>query len=125
MKAPAAWMALPAISRGTILMFLSSMCYALTFVTIKKLGDSFSVYQLVLFRTFLGTVVIRRTKLTGPAEEATRRTRDHVVPLIEGRPGFRGYCAFVVERGEVPAQRDVARIGQVTDLPDADNVTAE
>ncbi len=45
-------------------------------------------------------VVIRRTKLTGPPEEAARRTRDHIVPLVEGRPGFRGYCAFVAEQGD-------------------------
>lgn len=45
-------------------------------------------------------VVIRRTKLTGPTDEAVRRTRDHIVPLVEGRPGFRGYCAFVTERGD-------------------------
>ena len=45
-------------------------------------------------------VVIRRTKLGGSAEEAARRTRDHIVPLIEGRPGFRGYCAFVTEQGD-------------------------
>lgn len=45
-------------------------------------------------------VVIRRTKLSGSAEEAARRTRDHIVPLIEGRPGFRGYCAFVAEGGD-------------------------
>ena len=45
-------------------------------------------------------IVIRRTKLSGSAEEAVRRTRDHLVPLVEGRPGFRGYCAFVTERGD-------------------------
>ena len=45
-------------------------------------------------------VVIRRTKLTGPPEDAARRTRDHIVPLVEGRPGFRGYCAFVAEQGD-------------------------
>lgn len=74
MKAPAAWTALPAVSRGTVLMFLSSMCYALTFVTIKKLGDSFSVYQLVLFRTFLGTVVMLPWVMrAGPAALKTRR----------------------------------------------------
>ncbi len=53
-----AWAALPPATQGTALMFLSSMFYALTFVTVKKLGDSFSVYQLVLFRTFLGTAVM-------------------------------------------------------------------
>ena len=45
-------------------------------------------------------VVIRRTKLSGSAEEAVRRTRDHIVPLLEGRPGFRGYCAFATEQGD-------------------------
>ena len=45
-------------------------------------------------------VVIRRTKLSGSAEEAARRTRHHIVPLVEGRPGFRGYCAFVPEGGD-------------------------
>ena len=45
-------------------------------------------------------VVIRRTKLTGPPEEAARRARDHVVPLVQGRPGFRGYCGFVTEQGD-------------------------
>jgi quinol monooxygenase YgiN len=47
-------------------------------------------------------VVIRRTKLGGPPDEAAQRTRDHVVPLVQGRPGFRGYCAFITE------QRDAA-----------------
>ena len=45
-------------------------------------------------------VIIRRTKLSGSAEEAARRTRDHIVPLVERRPGFRGYCAFVTEQGD-------------------------
>ena len=45
-------------------------------------------------------VVIRKTKLGGPAEEAARRTRDHIVPPVQGRPGFRGYCAFATEGGD-------------------------
>ena len=45
-------------------------------------------------------VVIRKTKLSGSAEEAARRARDHILPLIEGRPGFRGYCGFVAEQGD-------------------------
>lgn len=45
-------------------------------------------------------VVIRRTKFGGSAEEAARRARDHIVPLVEGRPGFRGYCAFITEQGD-------------------------
>jgi hypothetical protein len=36
-------------------------------------------------------VVIRKTGLAGSPEEAVERTRDHLVPLIQGRPGFRGY----------------------------------
>ena len=45
-------------------------------------------------------VVIRRTKLNGPVEEAARRTRDHIVPLVRGQPGFRGLCGFVTEQGD-------------------------
>ena len=45
-------------------------------------------------------VVIRRTKLSGSPEEVARRARDHIVPLVEGRPGFRGYCGFVTEQGD-------------------------
>jgi quinol monooxygenase YgiN len=45
-------------------------------------------------------VAIRRTKLSGSAEEAARRARDHIVPLVQGRPGFRGYCGFVAEQGD-------------------------
>lgn len=52
------WTALPPASRGIALMFASSMCYALTFVTVKQLGQTFSVYQLVLIRTFLGSAVM-------------------------------------------------------------------
>jgi hypothetical protein len=44
-------------------------------------------------------VVIRRTGLAGSAEETARRTRNEIVPLLLGRPGFRGYCAFVTEQG--------------------------
>lgn len=58
MTALAAFNALPAASRGIALMFLSAMCYAFTYVTIRHLGETFSVYQLVLFRTALGTAVM-------------------------------------------------------------------
>jgi quinol monooxygenase YgiN len=44
-------------------------------------------------------VMIRRTGLAGSAWEAIQRTRDHIVPLVQGRPGFRGYCGFVTEKG--------------------------
>ena len=45
-------------------------------------------------------VMIRRTALEGSAEEAAQRVRDNVVPLVHGRPGFRGYCGFVTEQGD-------------------------
>ncbi|MBP0447570.1 hypothetical protein J8J14_22685 [Roseomonas sp. SSH11] len=45
-------------------------------------------------------VVIRTSGLSGPGDEAVQRLRDHVVPLVQGRPGFRGYCAFVTEQGD-------------------------
>ena len=70
----AAFAALPPASRGIVLMFLSSMCYALTFVTIKHLGETYSVYQLVLFRTALGTAVMLPWALrAGVAGLRTRR----------------------------------------------------
>jgi len=43
-------------------------------------------------------VMVRRTGLVGSLDEAVQRTRDHIVPLVEGRPGFRGYCCFVTEQ---------------------------
>jgi heme-degrading monooxygenase HmoA len=45
-------------------------------------------------------VVIRRTKLSGSADEAVQRARDYIVPLVQGRPGFRGYCASLTEQGD-------------------------
>jgi len=45
-------------------------------------------------------VVIRKTGLAGPAEQVVQRARDHVVPLVQGRPGFLGYGAFVPEAGD-------------------------
>ncbi|MEX2453428.1 MAG: DMT family transporter [Rhodospirillaceae bacterium] len=52
------WAATAPASQGVALMFMSAMCYALTFITVKHLGETFSVYQLVLFRTFLGTLAM-------------------------------------------------------------------
>ncbi|MEK9644931.1 MAG: DMT family transporter [Alphaproteobacteria bacterium] len=70
----AAFEALPAASRGIALMFLSAMCYAFTYVTIRHLGETFSVYQLVLFRTALGTAVMLPWALrTGGSRLRTRR----------------------------------------------------
>jgi quinol monooxygenase YgiN len=45
-------------------------------------------------------VMIRKTKLAGALDEAVRRARDHIVPLVQGRPGFRGYCGFASEQGD-------------------------
>jgi hypothetical protein len=45
-------------------------------------------------------VLIRKTRLTGSADEAVRRTREHIVPLVQGRPGFKGYCGFITEPGD-------------------------
>jgi heme-degrading monooxygenase HmoA len=46
-------------------------------------------------------VVIRKTGLVGFLEKVAERARDHIVPLIQGRAGFRGYCVFVTEQGDV------------------------
>lgn len=46
-------------------------------------------------------VMIRKTGLVGFLEKAAERARDHIVPLIQGRAGFRGYCVFVTEQGDV------------------------
>jgi heme-degrading monooxygenase HmoA len=45
-------------------------------------------------------VVVRQSGLLGSLEEAIRRTQDHIVPLVEGCPGFRGYCGFITEQGD-------------------------
>jgi quinol monooxygenase YgiN len=45
-------------------------------------------------------VLVRRTGLVGSLDEAVQRTRDHIVPLVKGRPGFRGYCCFVTDQGD-------------------------
>ena len=45
-------------------------------------------------------VVIRRTGLAGPVAEAVRRTREHILPIVQAAPGFRGYCAFLAEAGD-------------------------
>jgi hypothetical protein len=45
-------------------------------------------------------VMIRRTGLAGSPDAAVQRIRDHIVPLVQGRPGFRGYCGFVTEQGD-------------------------
>jgi heme-degrading monooxygenase HmoA len=45
-------------------------------------------------------VVIRKTGLAGSLKQAAQRAQDHIVPLVQGRPGFRGYCGFVTEKGD-------------------------
>ncbi|MBB5692865.1 antibiotic biosynthesis monooxygenase family protein [Muricoccus pecuniae] len=45
-------------------------------------------------------VEIETARLAGPVDEVVQRVRDHVVPLLQGRPGFKGYCAFASEAGD-------------------------
>lgn len=43
-------------------------------------------------------VVIGKARLEGSPEAAAQRSRDHILPLVQGRAGFRGFCAFVAEQ---------------------------
>lgn len=45
-------------------------------------------------------VVIRKTGLTDVPERVIQRARDHILPLVQGRPGFLGHCGFVAEPGD-------------------------
>lgn len=58
MNAPAFYTAMPASTRAAILMTISAMTYALTFVTVRALSETFSVYQLVFLRAAIGTAVM-------------------------------------------------------------------
>ena len=58
MIAPAFYLALPTSTRAVVLMTVSAVSYALTFVTVRELSETFSVYQLVLFRAAIGTAVM-------------------------------------------------------------------
>lgn len=58
MTALAAYTALPVQTRAVILMTLSALFYALTFVSVRALSETFSVYQLVMFRAAIGTLVL-------------------------------------------------------------------
>lgn len=70
------WAALPASSRGIALMLFCAVSYALTYVTIRHLVETYSVYQLVLFRTALGTAVMLPWVFrAGLGELRTRRWR--------------------------------------------------
>jgi hypothetical protein len=46
--------------------------------------------------------LLRKSKLPEPggADEAARRARDGIVPVLKGRPGFRLHLGFVSERSE-------------------------
>jgi hypothetical protein len=44
-------------------------------------------------------LLMRKSRLQGPKDEITRRARDHLVPLAQGRTGLKGYCGFVSEAG--------------------------
>ena len=39
-------------------------------------------------------VELAQARLTAAPDTAVQRIRDHLVPLLQGRPGFKGYCAF-------------------------------
>ena len=58
MRVLALYTELPVTSRAFVLMTCSAVSYALTFVTVRALTETFSVYQLVLFRTAIGTAVM-------------------------------------------------------------------
>ena len=45
-------------------------------------------------------VVIRKTGLAGAPGQVIQRARDHILPLVQGRPGFLSYCGFVAEAGD-------------------------
>lgn len=49
--------------------------------------------------------LLRKSKLAKPggADEAARRARDGIVPILTGRPGFRLHLGFVSEAGEAVA----------------------
>jgi hypothetical protein len=44
-------------------------------------------------------LLIRKARLQGEKDEVTRRARDHLVPLTQGRTGLKGYCGFISESG--------------------------
>ena len=50
MKLISAYLALPAPSRAMLLMTMSALSYAMTFASVRELSETFSVYQLVMFR---------------------------------------------------------------------------
>lgn len=58
MKAPAVYAALPQQTRAIILMTISAIAYALTFVTVRELSETFSVYMLVMLRAAIGTAIL-------------------------------------------------------------------
>jgi heme-degrading monooxygenase HmoA len=43
---------------------------------------------------------VRKSRLAIPAEEAVKRTRDQIVPMLKKQPGFRGYYGAVIGGGE-------------------------
>jgi hypothetical protein len=45
-------------------------------------------------------VVIRQTRLARAVEKVVERTRNYILPLVQGQPGFQGYCGFIPETGD-------------------------
>ena len=58
MIAPSAYLALPLKTRAIILMTLSAIAYALTFVIVRALSEIFSVYMLGMLRAAVGTAIL-------------------------------------------------------------------
>ncbi len=78
------------VARGVLLMLLSALAYALTFVTIRELSERFSGYQLVLFRTVLGTAVMMPWLV-----------RSGLIALRTRRWGLYAFRAIVVYSGNL------------------------
>ncbi|PPR09298.1 MAG: Riboflavin transporter [Alphaproteobacteria bacterium MarineAlpha11_Bin1] len=58
MRISATYWALPEQTRAILLMTISAVAYALTFVTVRELSESFSVYMLVMLRAAIGTAFL-------------------------------------------------------------------
>ena len=43
---------------------------------------------------------VRKSRLAIPAEEAIKKTRDQIVPMLKKQPGFRGYYGVILGGGK-------------------------
>jgi heme-degrading monooxygenase HmoA len=62
---------------------------------------------------------IRKSQLSIPAEEAVKRTRDQIVPMLRKQPGFRGYFGSIIRDGKeaitVTLYDDASTAGRAND----------